>query len=303
MYVLVVGASGVLGRETVRRLRAQGHRVRGMTRRPEPARELEGLGAEPVQGDLTDPASLARACAGVERVLAAAHGLLGKDRNDSAAIDDAGHRALIDAARNAGVARFVYTSAHGAAADHPIEFLRTKWALEQYLARSGMDYAILRPTAFMEWHAHEFNGKALLAKGRTVVLGRGTKPRNFVAARDVAAFAVKCLTEDALPERILTIGGPGNFTNDEVTALYAAAAGIAPRATHLSPRLLSILARVITPLHAGIGRVMTLSALPDDAFSETFDAAALVRDYDVALTPLEAFVRERVDERRAASPR
>ena len=64
----------------------------------------------------------------------------------------------------------------------------------------------------------------------------------------------------------------GNFTNDEVTAMHVAIAGIAPRATH-------------------------------DAFSETFDATDLARDYAVALTPLEAFVRERVDESRATSPR
>src|SRR5690242_813390 len=130
MLVLVVGASGVLGRETVRCLHAAGHRVRGMTRDGRRMRDLESLGAEPVIGDLTDRASLMRACADVDRVFAAAHGALSRGRNRSEAVDDVGHRSMIDVARDAGVARFVYTSAHGAAPNQPIDFFRTKWAIE-----------------------------------------------------------------------------------------------------------------------------------------------------------------------------
>ena len=131
MLVLVVGASGTLGREAVRALHAAGHRVRGMTRSPERIRVIELLGGEATIGDLTDPPSLARACSGVDAVLAAAHGALGRGRYTSAAVDDAGHRALVDAARAAGVGRFVYVSALGAAPDHPVDFLRTKRSLEQ----------------------------------------------------------------------------------------------------------------------------------------------------------------------------
>ncbi len=55
MLVLIVGATGVLGRETVRRLRAADCRVRGMTRDVRRMRDLESLGAEPVLGDLIRP--------------------------------------------------------------------------------------------------------------------------------------------------------------------------------------------------------------------------------------------------------
>ena len=60
MLVLIVGATGVLGQETVRCLCAAGHQVRGMTRHAQRARDLEALGAVPVIGDLTD-ACVARA--------------------------------------------------------------------------------------------------------------------------------------------------------------------------------------------------------------------------------------------------
>jgi uncharacterized protein YbjT (DUF2867 family) len=74
-------------------------------------------------------------------------------------VDDRGHRNLIAAARAAGVQRFVYVSAHGAAPDHPVDFFRTKHAIEEALAASGLDAVSMRPTAFMEQHVHLFNGK------------------------------------------------------------------------------------------------------------------------------------------------
>jgi uncharacterized protein YbjT (DUF2867 family) len=300
--ILVVGGTGVLGQETLRRLVADGHEVSAMTRSVERGRELTRQGAKAIIGDLVDRDSLARACEGIDRIFAAAHSALGRGRYRSEAVDDQGHRALIDAARAAGVERFVYTSALGAAQDHPVDFFRTKFAVEQYLQRSGLDYAILRPSAFMEWHAHTFNGKAVLEKGRTMLLGAGTKRRNFVAARDVAQIAVITLLLPALRERVVEIGGPGNFSNNEVARLYAQCCGIEPRIGHLPPMLVRTLGWIARPLHPGVSRVMRLSSLPDDVCPESFDPADLLRQYPIALTSLEMFVRERVAEMRAGAP-
>lgn len=303
MLVLVVGATGVLGQETVRCLRAAGHRVRGMTRHERRARDLEALGAEPVVGDLTDRASLARGCAGVDGVFAAAHGLLSRGKNRSEAVDDAGHRTLVDVAREAGVTRFVYTSALGAAPDHPIDFFRTKWAIEQYLASSGLAYVVLRPSALMEWHAHTFNGKGILDNDRTVILGTGTKRRNFVAARDVAVIATTALTGEMPRERVIAIGGPGDFTNDEVARMYARIAGVPARIVHVPRAVLGAIGLIARPLHPGIARVMRLASLPDDAFPETFDTSESAGERAIGSTSLEEFVRERVAEHRSAANR
>jgi uncharacterized protein YbjT (DUF2867 family) len=270
-----------------------------MTRHAERMRELEAFGAEPVIGDLTDAASLVRACAGVDRVFAAAHGALGRGRQRSEAVDDTGHRALIDAAREVGVARFVYTSAFGAAPNHPVDFFRTKSAIERYLASSGLEHVVLRPSAFMESHAHAFNGKGLLDTGRAVVLGTGTKPRNFVAAPDVARIAASALTGPLPRERVIEIGGPGDFTNDEVARTYARIAGIPARIVHVPRAALRAIALVARPFHPGIARVMRLSSLPDDAFSETFGAADSTVERAFGSTTLEAFVAERVREHAA----
>jgi len=171
------------------------------------------------------------------------------------------------------------------------------------LQRSGLEHVILRPSAFMEWHVHEFNGKALLAKGKAQLIGPGTKQRNFVAATDVAEFAVRALTEAAPHGPVIEIGSPGNFSNRQVTALYARLAGIEPRIAHLPAPVALAMSFVVRPFHPGIARVLQLGALPDDAFDECFESSTLERDYPVRLTRLEAFVGARVAEHRAATPR
>ena len=156
--VLIVGITGVLGRDTARQLMAAGHKVRGLTRDPDKAADLKELGAEIIQGDLIDPASLKKACEGVDAVLACAHQLMGTGKYTSQAVDDEGHRALIDAAKTAGVKHFVYTSIQNVSPNHPADFIRTKSKIEAYLKASGLSYTILRPPALMEWHVHNLLG-------------------------------------------------------------------------------------------------------------------------------------------------
>src|SRR5215217_6261454 len=123
--ILVVGASGKLGGAVARRLMAEGEYVRAMSRAPDRLAPLGRLGADVVAGDLTDPASLVRACDGVSRVLAAAHAFLGRGANDMRQVDDLGNRRLIDAAHASGIRHFVFTSACFGPRD-PVDFFRTK---------------------------------------------------------------------------------------------------------------------------------------------------------------------------------
>lgn len=301
--VLIVGATGALGREVVPALRERGVPVRALSRhvmQPSLAEALAALGAEPFVGDLADAESLQRACAGVTRVLACAHAILGRGRWRSEVVDDAGHRALIAAARAAGVRRFVYTSALGASPDHPIDFFRTKHRIEQALQGSGLDAVVLRPSAFMEQHVHEFNGAAVLAKGRAQLVGPGTKTRNFVAAADVAQFAVRALLDEPPPFRTLDIGGHDHASNAEVAALYARLAGLPARASHLPSVVARVMSRLAAPLHPGVARILRLMSLPDDAYSERFDdAATLEARFGIRLTRLEDFVRARVQAHHA----
>ena len=204
--ILVVGSTGSLGRQLVKKLLARGETVRAMTRDRSKADDLKARGAQIVLGDLCDPESLQFAVRGASGVVAAAHSMLGRGANASELVDDAGHRALIDAAREAGVEHFVYTSVVGASPDHPVDFWRTKARIERYLEESGLRYTIIRPTAFMEVYAWELIGKAVVTGKRVMLLGPGRNPRNFIAAGDVANAVGLALRIPELRDRTIEVG-------------------------------------------------------------------------------------------------
>lgn len=293
MKVLIVGATGVEGSLTTMKLLAQGIAVRAMTRTPAKAESLRQLGAEVVQGDLRDIGSLRRACTGVDKVLAAAHSLLGRGAAASYYVDQLGHQQLIDAAAAAGVQHFVYTSIQGVTPLSPVPFIRMKYLVEQYLQASALPYTILRPSAYMEWHAHEFIGKAILGQGRATIFGKGDNPRNFVAGEDVANYAVLALTEPPAVGQIIEIGGPANWSNNQVAALYSQLAGRPVHITHVPLALLQIMSPLLKPFHPGLSQVMALSILTDTA-DMTFDPTPTLAQYPVPLTRLEDWVRVRV---------
>jgi uncharacterized protein YbjT (DUF2867 family) len=293
--ILIVGATGVLGREVARQLLAGGHQVRALVRNPEKARDLQEQGAEVVQGNLTDPASLARACQNVDAVFTAVHAVLGRGNNTSERVDDLGHRSVIDAAKRARVKHFVYTSIIKAGPDHPIDLYRTKYKIEEYLKASGLSYTILRPAAFMEQHVHEFLGKSILLTGKTFVLGRGNNPTNFVAGHDVARVAVLALTDPRAKNKTITVGGLENMTRNQVAELYGRVSGRIPKVRHVPPAMLQVMSKVLKPIHPGLSRFMRFCLVVDQS-DETFDPTGFLQEYPITLTRLEEFVRQRAAE-------
>ncbi len=297
MTILIVGATGLLGSATALALLKEGQRVRVLvrerTRHPQRVTELQQAGAELMQGDLTDPASLERACKGAMRVFACAHSFFGRGPLRSAQVDHVGHSALIAATLTTGVPRFVYTSTLGAREDHPIDFFRTKYEIEEGLRSSHIPYTILRPAAFMEQHVHQLLGKPLLDRGFTVIVGPGRKRRNFVSVRDVVPLAVTALRDDTLVNRTLDIGGPDNISNRDVAAMYLLRSRQG-RVFHLPAAVASVAAQGLRPFHEGVARVLEVAAVPDDDWDETFDPRALLAEFPREMVTVERFVDERV---------
>jgi Predicted nucleoside-diphosphate-sugar epimerases len=291
--ILVVGASGYLGGYTIRRLLAVGRRVRAASRDRQKLVELQSSGAELVQADLVDRRSLDAACDGVDAVLAASHSLLGTGKYSSAAVDEAGHLALIDAAASAGVRRFVYTSAMFASPDHPVDFLRNKAKVEAHLAASGLSYAILRPSAFMEWHVHNLLGKSLVDSGKATIFGPGANPINFVAADDVAAVAAEMLTIAADVAATLEVGGPDNFTRNAVAAMYGDALNRPIALRHVSLAAMRIAAPLVRPFNPVLARLMDVSVWSETS-NQVFDFASRTERCARPMTHVRDFIASRV---------
>jgi len=110
MKILVTGATGKVGSRLARRLAVRGHHVRALVRDPSRASALREHDVELVRGDLLDVASLEGAVRGVDAVVHCAAFFRGATEEQAHAVNDLGTQHLAAAARQASVARFVFTS-------------------------------------------------------------------------------------------------------------------------------------------------------------------------------------------------
>jgi len=287
--ILIVGASGRLGSIVAQRLLAQGKAVRAMTRTPLTLAHLKQQGAEVVSGDLRNPASLLSACRGVEQVLAAAHALVGKGNNNPQTVDDAGNRQLIDAAKAAGVKHFIFVSVLGASPDSPLEFFRIKYQAEEYLRASGLNFTILRPSAFMDLWV-QLIGRPILEQGKTTIFGRGNNPVNFVAVEDVARFACIALEDTRACNLVIEVGGPENLTLNQVAEIFERAGGRQAKKRHIPLPVMRVMSILMQPVNPALSRQIS-SGIYMDTAKLCYDMTETACAFGIQLTPLEEVAR------------
>jgi len=222
---LVVGATGHLGSAITQGLLARGRDVRILVRPGSDASALIAAGAVPVTGDLKDPASLEAACAGVDVVVTTANSAMRGGDDNPETVEVAGNRALIDAARAAGVEQFVFVSALGAAEDHPVPFMRGKAMAERHLRESGVPWTIVAPNAFIEVWVPMAVGTFVDAGRPVTLIGEGRRRHGIVSMRDVVAFTVAAVGHPAALNRYLPLCGPDDLTWPEIAGRYARARG------------------------------------------------------------------------------
>lgn len=300
--ILLVGATGRLGRAVALRLLQDGIPFRAACRNTTKAQWLVERGVEVLPMEVGSGAGVEAAMSGASKVISCIHGLLGRSRHSIERIDLRGQAALIDAAADAGVERFVYISALGASPDHPSEFWRAKARTEQHLKASGLNYVILRPSAFMDLYAHDLIGAAVM-RGKTVfLLGRGTTPRNMIAVADVADAAIKALLREDLVGHTIPLGGWDNPSEREVAALYASLSGKPLKLRTVPPFALATLAATIAPFHAGIGHLLRLPLQLAGREDLLLDASSSVERLGTNPMCLRAYAEGRVRAGEAAAP-
>jgi divinyl chlorophyllide a 8-vinyl-reductase len=202
LHVLLLGATGTIGRATAAALRADGHRVTALVRPGADTAALSGCTLRVAA--LSDPAALN--CAGVDAVVSCLASRTGAPA-DAWAIDHGANLAALRAAVAAGVQHFVLLSA--ICVQKPtLAFQQAKLAFEAELQTAPLTFSIVRPTAFFK----SLSGQvARVRDGRPfLVFGNGRltacKP---ISDADLGRFLARCLTDPALHNRILPIGGPG----------------------------------------------------------------------------------------------
>ena len=227
--ILVAGATGMLGSEICRQLRAAGKLVRGLVRAtsdPAKVSQLESFGVEVVRGDVRDRASLDGACKGVTHVITTVSAMpfsYEAGVNELQITDVEGTTNLIEAAKASDVSQFVFTSISGnIKVDCPL--VRVNREVERRLKESGLVYTILRPSYFMEvWLSPAVGFDP--ANAKATIYGEGHNPISWIAVQDVAQFAVASVDHPAAKNATLELGGPEAVTPLEVVKIFTEAGG------------------------------------------------------------------------------
>lgn len=221
MSALVVGATGLLGSRVCKELAAQGRPVAGMVRTASDGKvaALKDAGVELIEGDLKDPTSLQRACAGRTAVISTASASLSRQAGDTIqSVDLEGQKRLIDAAHAAGVGKFVYISFSGnMTTDGPVT--AAKREVEQHLQGSGLDYTILRCGFLMEVMVAPIVGFDY-TNGKAVVYGSGENPLSLLSMDDVARMVALCLDRPEASNAVIEFGGAQPVTLHELVRTF-----------------------------------------------------------------------------------
>lgn len=201
---LIIGASGVNGSEIVKLLKAQGQQIRTTTSK-------KSNSADQVHLDLATGEGLAAAFQNIDRVfMLSPAGFADQYKVLSP---------LIKEAKKQGVKKVVLMTALGVDANEASPLRQAELELE----KSGLDYNIIRPNWFME-NFNTFWVHGIKEQGKIPLPAENAKV-SFIDVRDIAAVAVKLLTDDSLNNRAFNLTGSEAITHEQVAKVISEVAG------------------------------------------------------------------------------
>jgi uncharacterized protein YbjT (DUF2867 family) len=208
MTILVIGATGNVGRPTVAGLLAKGESVRALSRSEEKFASLPD-GAVGVVGDLETGAGLDAACADVDKVfLITANGESETTRGLNA----------VAAAKAAGVKHIAFLSVDNPAKEPAVPHYRAKLPVEEAIRNSGAEYTFLRPNFFMQT---DMSIVPVMKDYGVYSMPIGSIGQNRIDARDIADCAVKVLTESGHAGADYHLHGPDTINGPKAAEVYA----------------------------------------------------------------------------------
>jgi uncharacterized protein YbjT (DUF2867 family) len=218
--ILVVGATGLVGAEVCRRLKRRGEQVRALVRTtssPDKVAFLKECGADLCVADLKDTNSLAGACRGVTAIISTASSTLSRQAGDSIeSVDEQGQLNLVEAAKAAGVNRFIFVSFRRPA-NLSFPLGDAKAHIEN--AIKALNFTTIHASWFMEvWLSPALGFDYANAAAR--IYGPGTSPLSWVSFQDVAEMCVLTLRHPAAERRTIEVGGPEPLSPLEVVARF-----------------------------------------------------------------------------------
>jgi uncharacterized protein YbjT (DUF2867 family) len=249
--VLVIGASGFVGRPVAQALLANGYAVRCLARNPAKIDDLARTGCEAVQGDISDLPSMQHALESVQAAYISIHTLSPQPANTSGGgfmeVELNGLQNIVTACRANGVRRLIYLTFLGMTPDSPSAWVRERWKAEQFLLHSGLDVTILRPGQIVGKGGQGFDMMVSQAgKSIAITMGNGTQKWRNIALGDLVYYLVGVLNEPLAYGQCYDVGCDDILPYNQMIDLTAELLGRRPPTKlHLPLTLLSALAPLI----------------------------------------------------------
>lgn len=265
--VLVLGATGFVGRRIAQALLLDGYAVRCLVRDPSKIQDMATDGYEIVRGDISDAASVRQALESAEAVYIAIHTISPQPASNVKerfmAVELQGLRNIVTGCQAQGVRRLIFVTSLGITADAPSEWLRERWRGEQLLLESGLDVTVIRPGMIVGAAGRGFEMLASQAKKPVAVfLGGGQKMRS-IAIDDLIFYLVRVLDDARAIGQCFDVGNDDVLTNSQMIDIDADI--LSRRRPFKIPIPLALL-RVLAPLIERAGK------LPCGAFKGLLDS-------------------------------
>lgn len=216
MTLLILGGTGTLGRQIVRKALEDGFQVRCIVRNKGAALFLQEWGAELVYGDLTIPETLPLSFQGVTAIIDAAT-TRPEDDAKMIEVDWYGKLMLIEMAKRVNIKRFIFFSIVQADEYPSISIMEQKANLEKVLANSGVPYTILQCAGFYQALISQYAIPILEKK--TVWKTSESKKMYYINTEDAAEFCIKSLSLKKTENQTFFLKGPQAWTSLDIISL------------------------------------------------------------------------------------
>ncbi|KAL2608617.1 hypothetical protein R1flu_027190 [Riccia fluitans] len=291
--ILVVGATGTLGRQVVRRALDEGYDVRCLVRsRPAPADFLRDWGAIVVNGDLSKPETLPATLVGIHTIIDCA---TGRPEEPIRKVDWDGKVALIQCAKAMGIQKYVFFSIHNCEKHPEVPLMEIKRCTEKYLAESGLNYTTIRLCGFMQGLIGQYAVPILEEKS---VWGTDAPTRiAYMDTQDIARLTLTALRNEKTDKKSLTLAGPRAWTTQEVISLCERLAGQDAKITTVPIGVLKT-TRLLTRLFQWTTDVADRLAFSEVLTSDVVFSAPMTETYGLLgldpkdTTTLEQYLQE-----------
>ncbi|TCP53819.1 NADH dehydrogenase [Tumebacillus sp. BK434] len=286
MKVFLTGASGFVGREIGKRLLEAGHEVRALVH----SNSSLPSGMQAVQGDILNRESLVAAMQGCDAVVHLV-GIIREAPRKGVTFQRMhveGTQNVVDAAIEAGAQRFLQMSALGARAGAASPYHKSKWAAEEYVRNSGLDWTVFRPSVIYG----PGDGFVTLLAGvlkqapAFPIFGHGRFPLSPVARHDVAEGFVRALERPETAGQAYEVGGPEQIPYRDVIQGIGRALGKRRVLTFSVP--VALVRPVVSLLEGFSFFPITSSMLTMLLEGNACDAGRFAADFDLQLTRFQS---------------